>query len=172
MNIAFTATLKQFAQQAEKTGWTYFEISRDLAEKLAPGTKKSFRVKGAIDQLKIKQVAILPMGEGHFILPVNADMRKALRKKTGDRVEVSIAADHSELQLSKDFLECLADEPEGRAYFDSLPKSHQQYYSKWIESAKTSATKIKRIAIVINGLARHMDFGAMLREQRDQKVIR
>ncbi|RYD71709.1 MAG: hypothetical protein EOP53_23195, partial [Sphingobacteriales bacterium] len=46
------------------------------------------------------------------------------------------------------------------------------YYSKWIESAKTEPTKTKRIAIVVSGLARHMDYGAMLREQRDNKLTR
>jgi len=76
------------------------------------------------------------------------------------------------LKISADFLECLADDPEASEYFNSLPKSHQQYYSKWIESAKTEPTKTKRIAIVVNGLARRMDFGAMLREQRNNKITR
>ncbi len=172
MKIAFAAELKQFGKQGEKTGWTYFELSEKLAGKLVPGMRKSFRVKGSIDACKIKQVAILPMGDGNFIMPVNALMRKAIRKKKGDKIDVVLEADKSELQLSGDFLSCLEDEPNAKAWFESLPKSHQQYYSKWIESAKTEPTKIKRIAIVVNGLARHMDYGAMLREQRDLNLTR
>lgn len=172
MKIVFATELKQFGQQGEKTGWTYFEITGKLAAKLQPGMRKSFRVKGSIDTHAIKQVAILPMGDGNFIMPVNAEMRKAIRKKKGDKIEVALEADKSELKLSRDFLECLADEPKAKAWFESLPKSHQQYYSKWIESAKTEPTRIKRIAIVVNGLARKMDYGAMLREQRDQNLTR
>jgi hypothetical protein len=172
MKISFAAELKQFGQQGEKTGWTYFDIPGKLADKLLPGVKKTFRVKGSIDAYAIKQVAILPMGDGNFILPVNAEMRKSIRKKKGEKVEVSLEADHSELKLSGDFLTCLADEPKAKEWFETLPKSHQQYYSKWIESAKTEATKTRRIGIVVNGLARHMDYGAMLREQRDLNLIR
>lgn len=170
MQVAFTTKLKQFAKQGEKTGWTYFDIPQAIAEKLQPSTKKSFRVKGTIDALHVSQVAILPMGDGNFIFTVNGDMRKVLRKIKGDTVEVSLQVDLSDLNLSEDLLSCLADEPAAKKYFDGLPTSHQHYYSKWIETAKTSPTKIKRLAIVVNGLARRMDFGAMLREQRDQKL--
>ncbi len=172
MKVAFAAVLKQFGQQGEKTGWTYFELPGKLAGKLMPGIRKSFRVKGSIDAYALKQVAVLPMGDGNFIMPVNAMMRKAIRKKKGDTIEVVLEADNSELKLSGDFLTCLEDEPKAKAWFEGLPKSHQQYYSRWIESAKTEPTKIKRIAIVINGLARHMEYGAMLREQRDLKLTR
>lgn len=172
MKVAFKAVLKKFDSQGEKTGWTYFEIPSKIAAKLNPGVKVSFRVKGTIDGYAIKQVSILPMGEGNFIMPFNAAMRKATRKKTGDTIQLELEHDKTELKLSADFLECLADDPEATQYFNSLPKSHQQYYSKWIESAKTEPTKTKRIAIVVNGLSRHMDFGAMLREQRDNKLIR
>lgn len=172
MKIAFSTELKQFGKQGEKTGWTYVEVSQKLANKLEPGIKKSFRIKGSIDAHQLKQVALLPMGDGNFIMPVNGVMRKAIHKQKGDNVSIVFEPDKSELKLSKDFLECLADEPAAQEYFSSMPKSHQQYYSKWIESAKTEPTKIKRIAIVVNGLARKLDYGAMLREQRDLNLIR
>ncbi|RYY71860.1 MAG: DUF1905 domain-containing protein [Chitinophagaceae bacterium] len=172
MKIAFKTTLEKFGQQGEKTGWTYFEIPANLATKLKSGTKVSFRVKGSIDDHPISQVSILPMGEGNFIMPFNANMRKATRKKVGDTIHLQLEADDTEVKLSTDFLSCLADDPAAFEHFNSLPKSHQQYYSKWIETAKTEPTKTKRIAVVVNGLARKMDFGAMLREQRENKLTR
>ncbi|MBC7936214.1 MAG: DUF1905 domain-containing protein [Rhizobacter sp.] len=170
MKVAFKAVLKKFDRQGEKTGWTYFEIPAKIAGKLKAGIKVSFRVKGTIDAYEIKQVSILPMGEGNFIMPVNAAMRKGTRKKMGDTIQLELEEDKEELKISADFLECLADDPGALKHFNSLPKSHQQYYSKWIDSAKTEPTKTKRIAIVVNGLSRHMDYGAMLREQRDNKI--
>ena len=35
----------------------------------------------------------------------------------------------------------LAQEPEARAFFDSLPKSYKQGYCDWVGSAKQEATR-------------------------------
>lgn len=169
MKIAFKATLQKYGANADKTGWTYFVIPAAVANKIKKDVKKSYRVKGTLDGFSIKQTSILPAGDGSFIMPFNAEMRKATRKKMGDSISVELEADETELLISADFVSCLADEPQAESYFFSLPRSHQNYYSKWIESAKTEPTKTRRIAIVINGLARKMDFGAMLREQKELK---
>ena len=50
-----------------------------------------------------------------------------------------------------------------------MPGSHQKYYSKWIESAKTDQTRAKRIAMAVNALATGLDFGGMLRKARDER---
>ena len=81
--IEFTATLKQFSEQGEKTGWTYIEIPIDIAQQLKPGNKKSFRVRGKLDKYPIEHIALMPMGAGVFIMAVNADMRKGMGKKKG-----------------------------------------------------------------------------------------
>ena len=52
-----------------------------MCEGLKSNNKKSFRVKGLLDKHTIKQVAVMPMGDGTFILPLNADIRKATGKK-------------------------------------------------------------------------------------------
>jgi uncharacterized protein YdeI (YjbR/CyaY-like superfamily) len=44
-----------------------------------------------------------------------------------------------------------------------LPPSHQSYYSKWIESAKTSVTKAKRIIASINGFSKKQGYSEMMR---------
>lgn len=161
--ISFSATLMKFGQMGEKTGWTYIVVSQDIAEKLKPGNKKSFRVKGKIDKLVIEKVALIPMGGGDFIIAVNATMRKTLKKQKGDKVLLKLEIDDQELPLSPEFLECLSDEPEALNYFNNLPRSHRNYYSKWIESAKTPETKAKRIAKAINGLSKKYNFAQMLR---------
>ncbi len=63
----------------------------------------------------------------------------------------------------------MADEPEALKYYNSLPQGHRNYFTKWIDSAKTDTTKAKRIALVIKTMLRKMDFGAMLREERDER---
>ena len=54
---------------------------------------------------------------------------------------------------------------------DFIPFSfYQNYYSKWIDSAKTIETKSKRIAQCLFAFANNMDYGEMLRHFRDQKL--
>jgi len=164
--IEFTATLKQFGEQGEKTGWTYFEIPADLAEKLKPGNKKSFRVKGKLDNYKISGIALLPMGGGAFIMAVNATMRKGVGKKRGAIIRAKLEEDKNEFKFNKDFMECMADEPAAMEFFKTLSGSHQRYFSKWIDSAKTVETKAKRIAWAVTALSKKQGYPEMLRSHK------
>ena len=158
--------MEKFDKQGEKTGWTYFIIPKKIAEKLNPGIKKSFRVKGTIDDHAIKAIALLPMGEGDFIMPVNAGMRKAIMKRKGDAVKVSLEIDKAAFKMSKALMECIEDDPDAKEYFNKLPGSHQKYYSKWIESAKIDSTKTKRIALAMNAFSKKMSFSQMMQLQK------
>ncbi len=164
--VKFTATLHKFDKQGEKTGWTYFEIPADLVQKLKPGNKKEFKVKGKLDNYSINRVSILPMGGGPFIMPVNAGMRKAIGKKQGAMIKVQLQADDSAFVFNADFMDCLNDEPKAKEFFQSLTGSHQRYFSKWIDSAKTDETKAKRIAMAVNALAKKWGYPEMLRAQK------
>ncbi len=161
--VQFTITIHKFEKQGEKTGWTHIEIPADIAQQLKPGNKKSFRVKGKLDDYKIAGVSLLPMGGGSFIMAINSAMRKGIGKKQGAMVKVELEEDKKLYQLNKEFMECLADEPRALENFKSMPKSFQNYYSKWIESAKTEPTKTKRIATAVSTLARGMNFSEMIR---------
>jgi hypothetical protein len=158
--------MHRFEKQGEKTGWTYIEIPADIAQKLKPGNKKEFKVKGKLDALAIKRVSLMPMGGGRFIMPVNAAMRKGLGKRHGAMVKVQIEADDSAFVFNKDFMECLDDEPKAKEFFQSLTGSHQRYFSKWIDDAKTEPTRIKRITLAVNSLAKKWGYPEMIRSQK------
>jgi hypothetical protein len=164
--VRFNTTIQRFQKQGEKTGWTYITIPAKIAQQLKPGNKKSFRVKGLLDKFPITGVALMPMGEGEFIMALNATMRKGIAKRHGDKLQVQLEADDKLPELSPELLECLENEPEASEYFNSLPYSHRLYFSRWIESAKTAPTKAKRIAMAISAMTRGWDFGQMLREAK------
>ncbi len=169
--LSFTTTIQKFSKQGEKTGWTYIIVPDKIAKKLNPGVKKSYRVKGKLDAFKIEKTALIPMGKGDFILPVNAAMRKGTGKRFGASLQVQLELDETPILPPAELLECLQDEPEALKHFNSLPQGHRNYFTKWIESAKTEPTKTKRIALVIKTMVRKMDFGAMLREERDERKM-
>jgi hypothetical protein len=166
--ISFRAIIKRFAKQGEKTGWTYVEIPAALAEQLNGQDKTSFRVKGKADAMVLKAVSLLPMGNGDYILPLNADMRKVIRKPVGETIMLVLSKDEAGYQLAEDFVACLDDDPEAKTFFETLTGSHQRYFSKWIESAKTTPTREKRIAQAINALARGWGYPEMIRAGKEK----
>ncbi len=161
--ITFTSTIRRFGHQGEKTGWTFLEIPAEIAEQIKPGTRKSYRVKGKLDNHKIEQVSLLPMGEGNFIIPLNDNIRKGIKKNVGATVKLQLAEDKRGLQICPELIDCLDDEPVARQQFNKLPPSHQRYYSNWILSAKTEQTKAKRIAKTIDGLINNKTFGETMK---------
>lgn len=169
--VTFSTTILKFAKQGEKTGWTYVEIPADIAQQLKPDSKLSFRVKGKLDDYKINGVALLPMGSGNFIMPLNALIRKGIGKRHGAMLSLHLELDAEPLKMNKDFLECLNDEPGALKHFASLSKGHQNYFSKWIETAKTEPTRTKRIAMAVSALSRSLGFPEMLREHKARKDL-
>ncbi len=169
--VKFSAKLLQFDEQGEKTGWTYLAVPEDIAQQLKPDNKKSFRVKGRLDNFKIDSTALMPMGDGSFIMPFNAVMRKGTGKRKGATVIAILEVDNAPFKMNEDFMMCLNDEPAALKHFNSLPGSHRNYFSKWVDTTKTEQTKTKRIAMAVSALARTMGFSEMLREQKSKKIF-
>ena len=163
--ITYKTVIKKFASKGEKTGWTYIEIPNNIAEQLNPNCKKSFRIKGTIDTVILKPISILPMGDGNFILPLNLQLRKQIKKQIEETVTIVAALENKEYELNEDFVACLNDDPNALKHFKTLNKGHQNYFSKWIEAAKTNETKTNRIVRAINALTKGWGYVEMIRNK-------
>ncbi|WP_127130061.1 YdeI/OmpD-associated family protein [Pseudoflavitalea rhizosphaerae] len=166
--VKFTATIQKFEEMGDKTGWSYIKIPAAIAQQLS-SERKSFRVKGRLDKHAINGISLLPMGGGDFILALKAEVRKAIGKQKGAKVEVQLALDKVPYKINQELLDCLADEPAAQQHFNSMPPSHQAYWSKWIESAKTEATKTKRLTQSVIALAKKFDYGQMIRSLKQDR---
>jgi len=164
--VVFKTILRKFGEQGEKTGWTYIEIAEEFTSLLKPGNRKGFRVKGKLDKYLLKSVAILPRGDGSFIMPINATMRKAIGKRNGAMVHVELSVDNSPQEISKDLLECLEDDPAAKTFFFNLAPSHRNYFSKWVDGIKSPELKAQRLADVIDALSRGWGFVEMRHHQK------
>jgi hypothetical protein len=168
--VKFTTPISKFGQQGEKSGWTYISVPQDMAEQLKPGNKKSFRVKGKLDAYAIKAVALIPMGDGSFIMPLNATMRKGVKKKQGSMLEVQLQIDKDPLIVPADLQECLADEPAVLAYFENdLLPSHKNYFIKWVDGVKGDVARAKRIAMVMEALSKKWGFAEMFQAMKARR---
>ena len=169
--VRLKGVLQKFGDQGEKTGWTYISIPHKIAQELKPNNKKSFRVKGNIDSNILKGVALIPVGEGNFIMALNASMRKAIKKIHGAEVLLELEEDKTPVKLSSELIECFKDDPEAFKYFNGLPPSHRNWYSNWVKAAKTENTKAKRIATVIKSCAQQLTFSEMMKQYKEERNI-
>ena len=167
--ITFNAIIQKSRDNKLQNGWSYVIIPEAVVKKLTPKSRASFRIKGTIDEHVIRQVALLPLKGGGFMLPINAAMRKATGKKEGDKIKIAIQPDYREIKLEKEFLVCLADDAKAQENFNKLTPGHQRYFSKWIESAKTIETKTKRISQSVQGIGMGFNYGEMIRYFKEKK---
>jgi hypothetical protein len=168
--VTFSAEIEKFAEMGEKTGWSYVFIPQHIAARIKADCKKSFRVKGKIDHTLIEGMATVPMGEGDFILALKASLRKQLRKEAGAVVNIELEEDKDfKMEIPEDLELCLSDEDHLMARFLKLPKSHQNWYINWVNSAKTEPTRTKRLVRIVSAMDREMTFAEMMWERKEKK---
>ncbi len=159
-------TLYKFGRKGEKSGWTYIEFSEEFIQNINPGVRRTFRVKGKIDAYEFSGLNLLPMGKGVFILPINQNVRRIIKKKEKDTVEIEINLDLTSFELDNDFLEYLETEKNALNFFNTLTRSHQNYFSKWISSAKSPITKANRISETVIALSKKQNYSEMIRSKK------
>ncbi|WP_231490824.1 YdeI/OmpD-associated family protein [Pedobacter sp. Leaf170] len=168
--IYFKAEIERFEKMGDKTGWSYVFISNAIADKIKPGCKVSFRVKGRIDEVLINGMATTPMGGGDFIIALKSELRKQLKKEAGSAVELYLEEDKDfKIDMPEDLEICLSEEEHLISNFLKLAKSHQNYFIKWINEAKTETTRTKRLVMTVSAMDNQQDFGTMIRAEKSNR---
>jgi hypothetical protein len=165
--IKFKGIIEQFGAKGEKTNWTYILIPMDISEQLKPNVKVSFRVKGVLDQQAISGKALIPYGEGNYILVLNKPLIKCLKKGINDSVQLVLEEDKDfKLEIPEDLEFCLEDTENGIQNFYKLAPSHRKYFINWINEAKTESTRVKRLSQTVQAMELKMGYGEMIKFNR------
>ncbi len=167
--ISIEVELEKYGIMGEKTGWHFLAIPAAVAHNIKPDFKRSFRVKGLIDALPIHGVALIPVGEGDFIFVVNNTLRRKLHKEIGDVIHLQLEEDIDFKFIMPEDLEIVLNEDyKWMERFLAQAKSHQNYYIKWLDTAKTAPTREKRLTMICLAMENNFTFGEMIRHESNK----
>ena len=132
--------------------WTYFVIPFDLVELF--GVKGTIQVRGTVNGVPFRGSA-LPYGDGSHFVAVNKAIRDQAGVTQGDTVSVALERDDESrvLTVPDDLRRALDAHPAAGAAFATFSYSHKREYLAWIESAKTEATRQRRIQSAVEKIA-------------------
>jgi Domain of unknown function (DUF1905)/Bacteriocin-protection, YdeI or OmpD-Associated len=145
---AFDAVL----ERPEGVGtWTYLRIPLDV--QTAFGSKGQAKVTGSINGHPYRGVA-MPMGDGTHYLVVSKTIRDAIGAHAGATVQVIMELDTAarSVVIPAEFQQALDGNQAAHERFTALSYSHQREYIDWIQTAKKTETRGRRIQAALERL--------------------
>ena len=123
-------------------------VSKSL-RKLAEVKLTHIPVVGQVEGLPLKST-LSPRGGGAFRLHIHSNIWRKLRIDAGDTVEVMLQLDTEprDPALPQDLAGGLADEPRALAVFNSLTPALRRQIVRYVELAKHTNTREKRIRLI------------------------
>lgn len=127
-----------------KGGWTYISVPEiDSIPNIPFGW---VIVNGNIDNYQFTKSKLMPFGNGKLFLPVNASIRKNIKKQAGDSVWLTLYLEELPLEIPEELMECfLQEKPIIHEKFKALSQKQQHFYINLIYSSKTEDEKAQRI---------------------------
>jgi hypothetical protein len=163
-----------FAAQIRKI-WILrsIDVPRDISKeirKAVGGQAMHVPVHGWIEGLPF-QNTLVPRGGGNYRMHVHSRIWRKLRIDAGAAVEVTLLLDSEprEAVLPPDLAAGLADTPRALAIFNTLTVALRRQIIQYVDSAKQSRTRDKRIQLIVR---RMLERAAKKRKKRANKLKR
>jgi hypothetical protein len=145
----FTAPLEKMNAQM---AIMYVEVPFNVEQEF--GTKGRVRVQGTVNGVAVDR-ALMPQKSGKHVIILGGDIRRAAGlKRLGDMVQVEFwkHPDPDRLALPEELAETMDFMPEMKASCDQLTPGLKRSMCYWVGSAKTTATRAKRVAELMRRL--------------------
>ena len=140
MTIKFEAIIKKIPDKDA----TYIEIPFNVEEVFGA---KRVKVKAKFDNIDYRG-SIVKMGGPCHMIGITKDIRKKIGKDEGDIIFVEVEKDEEErvVEIPDDFAKAMEENQEAKEFYEKLSYSSKRKYVNWINSAKKTETREKRIA--------------------------
>jgi hypothetical protein len=147
--LHFTATLEK---SHNKLWGSHVRVPNSIALKLVD--QKSRRVIRTLNGSADHQCALLPFGNGVFMLSVNKRWCDTLHLEIGSRVRVGLRKDDSKygLPVPEELKELFRQDKEGSRFFHALTIGKQRILLYIIGSAKTPDARAWKATIIVRHL--------------------
>ena len=142
--MTFTATA-----QARPKGGIAIALPFDPAE--AWGDRDRYYLAGTIERHPMR--ATVTPADDEPMLTLGPAWCRDPRVGPGASLQVNLHPEGPQLDtISADFADALRAEPKARRFFESLATFYRKAYVTWVERAKKPATRVPRIAEVVDDL--------------------
>lgn len=144
-------------ERAGKLGWTIIYLPFDVEKTW--GTRKQIRVKGEVNGFEFRTSAFPTKSGRHFLL-ITKPMKKCGRVSAGMAAQFRLEPDTEERTLpeAKELLtELKQDKALFRWYEKNITPGTRRWFTKWIHTAKTQATRQRRAEQMAECLYNTMD---------------
>lgn len=130
----------------------HFAVPQWVAEVLSEGGDR--RVVCLLNEKKEYQCALLPKGDGSFLITVNKKLQTALGVQPGASVRVSLRKDDSEygLPMPEELAELLAQDEEGHRMMHALTPGKLRTLLYIVGQPKNSDARLQRALAVVEHL--------------------
>ena len=147
--LRFTAILEK---STNKLWGSHLRVPPSVAQKLVSGSSR--RVLRTLNGSEEHQCALLPYGEGTFVLSVNKSLRDALHLEIGSSIRVSLRRDESKygLPVPAELKELFRQDSEGNALFHSLTSGRQRTLLYIVGSARGPEERAWRASLIVRHL--------------------
>ena len=129
----------------------YVDIPFDVEEVYG---KKRVKIIALFDDTVEYRGSLVRMGGECHMLLLRKDVRAALGKSFGDTVKIELKEDTEPrvVKVPEDVMALLQQYPDQLAFYQKMSYTHQKEYIQWIEEAKRSETRERRMHKMIEML--------------------
>ena len=107
-------------------------------------------------------VRLVKLDDGSFLFPVPADIRRKLKLKAGDGINLRIRKDRLYHGKHDDLIMVLFKEPqESLKFYTFLGDMGKHYFHQWINTARTAQERAQRIAKMLDAMRNKQTFKEM-----------
>ena len=134
----------QLKKGINRQGWTYVDIPATVSKKFKD--KGRIPVAGSVDHESFR-TSILSKGDGTYYLFVSQPLQKKIGKTAGDYIKIQIEEDEKPrtVDVPADIIEAFSTSRKAITTFTNFSYSHKKELTEWINEAKRTETRERRI---------------------------